>query len=344
MNIRANLYDMATQKSLRVSYTNDERWLSALATQLKANYNGDAATFDNEIGQGSFYKVDIDWGLQAQKFTVKFRQPVVFSRKITTRKLKGHYVLMSNLSEQQVEASTDENRFKLGYASHNGIYFSSPFLAATFSFLPNVWYHLIFVIITHERVADFITRQPGRQYPLLQTIIDTSKPVYHVESLDAGLVALLKAIDKNLSPDRLNNLLLHSKVLELCYKMLQKVEHRTSHASTAKIHQNDVQKLNEVRRSLLDNFDAPCVPITEIARRVAMSPTKFKLLFKRMFGLTYYQFYKTVRLHKAFEMLEQQKMNASEVAYRLGYSNLSKFSKAFKNMFSITPGKLAIIE
>lgn len=331
---------MGTQKVLRISYTNDERWFNTLVSQLKAVHTNDTASFDNEIGKGRFYKVDIDWGLQARKIEVCFRQPVIFSRKVTTHTLKGHYVLLSNLSDQYIEASTQQHQFRLGYSSHNGIYFSSPFLAATFTFQPNVWYHLIFVIITHERVKDFIARQPEIQYPLLQTIIDTNKPIYHVECLDAGLIAVLKDIDKNLNDQRANNLMLHSKILELCYKMLQKVDQRKSHAS-GKIHKEDIKKLNEVRSSLLNNYQEACPPINEVARKTAMSPTKFKKLFKQMFGHTYYQFYKNVRMHKAWELLEQHKMNASEVAYMLGYSNLSKFSKAFKNMFSITPGKLA---
>lgn len=334
---------MGAPKSIRISYTNDERWFSTLVSQLKATYTEDTAHFDNEIGKGSFYKVDIDWGLQARKIEVTFRQPVIFSRKVTSHTLKGHYVLLSNLSEQYIETTTQEHEFKLGYSSHNGIYFSSPFLSATFLFQPNVLYHLIFVIITHERVKDFITRQPGVQYPLLQTIIDTNKPVYHVESLDAGLIAVLKDIDRNLTESRPNNLLLHSKILELCYKMLQKVDQRKSHNTTGRIHKEDIRKMNEVRRGLLDNYQEPCPSINEMARRTAMSPTKFKKLFKQMFGHTYYQFYKNVRMHKAWELLEQHKMNASEVAYMLGYSNLSKFSKAFKNMFSITPGKLSAV-
>lgn len=331
---------MGDQKSLKITYTNDERWFPGLVSQLKADFTDHTASFDNEIGKGSFYKVDIDWGLQVRKIEVRFRQPVIFSRKVTHHTLKGHYVLLSNLSEQYIETSTSEHQFRLGYSSHNGIYFSSPFLSATFSFLPDVPYHLIFVIITHERVKDFITRQPEMQYRLLQTIIDTEKPLYHVEALDAGLIAVLKDINRNLNDDRPNNLLLHGRILELCYQMLQKVDQRKSHGSGGKIHKEDVKKLNEVRRMLMDHYQESCPPITEVARKASMSPTKFKKLFKQMFGHTYYQFYKNVRMHKARELLEQRKMNASEVAYSLGYSNPSKFSKAFKDMFSVTPGKI----
>ena len=60
-----------------------------------------------------------------------------------------------------------------------------------------------------------------------------------------------------------------------------------------------------------------------------------------MFGDSYYQYYKQVRMHKAKQLLEQGDMNVSEVGYLLGYSNLSKFSQAFKSMFRISPGSIA---
>src|SRR5690348_941236 len=116
---------MGAHKSLRITYTNDETWFARLVEQLKADYTKDSASFDNEIGKGNFYQVDIDWGLQARKIEVTFRQPIIFSRKIATHILQGHYVLLCNLSDQYIEANTREHQFKLGYSSYNGIFFSS---------------------------------------------------------------------------------------------------------------------------------------------------------------------------------------------------------------------------
>ncbi|MBX3254043.1 MAG: helix-turn-helix transcriptional regulator [Chitinophagaceae bacterium] len=332
---------MGRQKSLKITYTNDEKWLPKLALQLKADYTDHTAHFDNEIGKGSFYKVDIDWGLQVRKFEATFHQPVIFGQKMETPSPKGYYVLLSNLSERYIETSSGENTCKLGYSSHNGIYFSSPFLSATFLFEPNVSYLLIFIIISHDRVRNFIARQQEPKLRFLENIINSNKSIYHAEALDAGLIAALKDIDKNLNDERPNNLLLHSKILDLCYRMLQKVDQRNNKQPAGKIHAEDVKKLNEIRRDLLDHYQEACPPIADIARKTAMSPTKFKKLFKQMFGYSYYQFYKNVRMYKARELLEQRKMNASEVAHLLGYNNLSKFSKAFKDVFSVTPGKIA---
>lgn len=330
---------MTASKPLRIHYTNDDHWFPQVAPQLKASFDESTLTFDNEIGKGFFYRTNIAPGLRIRKIEVEFRQPVVFVRKSATH--PGYYVLVSNLSEQYLEASTAQQQFKLGYGSNNGLYFSSPFLSASYSFQPHVRYHLVFIVITYDRMRDFIANQPATQQKILQAIVDKDKPIYHVECLDAQFMSLLKDIDKQLHNDRLNNLLLHARTLELCYHILHRVEQRRSQKVLSTIHPDDVQKLNEIRRILLERYQEACPPIDKAARTAAMSPTKFKTLFKQMFGHTYYQFYKNIRMHKAKELLEQQKMNVSEVGHLLGYNNLSKFTKAFKDVFAVAPSDLS---
>ena len=106
------------------------------------------------------------------------------------------------------------------------------------------------------------------------------------------------------------------------------------------MHPSEVLKLNEIRRAILEGYQLPCPPLHISAQHALMSPTKFKNLFKQLFGHTYYQFYKHVRMHKARELLLTEQINVSEVGYLLGYNNLSKFTKAFKDAFAITPGSI----
>ena len=42
-------------------------------------------------------------------------------------------------------------------------------------------------------------------------------------------------------------------------------------------------------------------------------------------------------MQQASEILSKQKVNISEVAYALGYSNLSHFSNSFKDYYGLSP-------
>lgn len=328
---------MNTQKPLQLSYKNDEYWFPQIGPQLDATFDEHRLVFDNKIGKGEFYRIVIEPGLHLLKAEATFHRPVTFIQQSGSG--TGFYVLASNLSDQLIKAMTGEQEYKLGYGSENGIYFSSPLLTISYIFKPTYHYHIIFIGLSHERICNFISRQPETQQPLLKSLISNKKPIYHVECLDMQFMAIVKDIDKHLHDGRLNNLLLHSRALELCHHLLLRVEQRRS-GPGRKVHPDDISRLDEIRRALLDGYQEACPPIEEAARKAAMSPTKFKTLFKQIYGHTYYQFYKNVRMHKARELLEQQQMNVSEVGYLLGYNNLGKFTKAFKTVFSVAPSTL----
>ncbi|MEX6689416.1 AraC family transcriptional regulator [Danxiaibacter flavus] len=329
---------MAFSKPLQIFYKNDEHWFPQIGPQLNAVFDDTTLTFDNEIGSGRMYKAEIDAGLRLRRVELKFNREVIFIREPALR--PGYFALVSNLSDQYIGTITNEHHFKLGSGTDNGIYFSSPLLAASYTFEPDTQYHLIFVVITYDRLRSFIASQSEEQKKFLYLIIDKEKPVYHFEWLDAHFLNILKDIDYQLGQRRSNNLLLHARTLELCYYMLQRVEQRHSNTS-GHVHHEDIDKLNKIKSRLLEKYDQKCPSIDNAAQEAGMSPTKFKTLFKQVFGQTYYQFYKHVRMYKAKELLEQQKLNVSEVGYMLGYNNLSKFSKAFKDVFDITPGAVA---
>ncbi|MEW9054080.1 MAG: helix-turn-helix domain-containing protein [Neobacillus sp.] len=46
------------------------------------------------------------------------------------------------------------------------------------------------------------------------------------------------------------------------------------------------------------------------------------------------------RFDKAFSLLEDGEHNVSETAFAVGYTNVSHFSKTFKERFGITPRDL----
>lgn len=102
------------------------------------------------------------------------------------------------------------------------------------------------------------------------------------------------------------------------------------------INENDIDRLFKVKEELVSNlYEIP--KVKSLAEKYAFSETKLQKLFKQVFGKSLYQFALYERMLWAKEMLSSGKFSVSEVGYRLGYSNLSHFSKAYKNQFGLTP-------
>lgn len=80
--------------------------------------------------------------------------------------------------------------------------------------------------------------------------------------------------------------------------------------------------------------------IEDFGTEVGMSRTQFHRKFKAITGKTASMFLRSVRLVRARKMIEQQRGNISEIAYSVGFSSPSYFSKCFKEEFGFPPSNL----
>jgi len=87
---------------------------------------------------------------------------------------------------------------------------------------------------------------------------------------------------------------------------------------------------------MLESLDKPPL-IKELALAASMSPTKLKNLFKQIFGNSIFSYYQEFRMKEASRLLKEGALSVSEVGYKLGFSNLSHFSKVFFSHIGIKP-------
>lgn len=84
------------------------------------------------------------------------------------------------------------------------------------------------------------------------------------------------------------------------------------------------------------------ITISEIAYSLNMSPANFSAKFKKVMGVSPNEYLKNIKLLEAKKMLK--KKSVTEVAYDLGYENISHFIGLFKEKFGITPKKYILKE
>jgi AraC-like DNA-binding protein len=99
---------------------------------------------------------------------------------------------------------------------------------------------------------------------------------------------------------------------------------------------HDIQTIYKVKTQMLEHLGVPPV-IGDLALSASMSPTKLKRLFKQIFGNSIFNYYQTFRIKEAALLLKEGKLSVSEVGYRMGFTNLSHFSKVFKAHIGVRP-------
>lgn len=81
--------------------------------------------------------------------------------------------------------------------------------------------------------------------------------------------------------------------------------------------------------------------VAEIAGEVGMSVSAFHHQFKALMASSPVQYLKSVRLHKARELIVNDGSSASVAASSVGYESASQFSREFKRFFGASPSEEA---
>jgi len=96
------------------------------------------------------------------------------------------------------------------------------------------------------------------------------------------------------------------------------------------------QNLQSAREHLLEHSDRD-VDLQALARRLGMSYSRFRSVFKKTTGSSPRQYHLQIRINKAKKLLSETELSIETIADRLGFSSVYYFSRFFKNKTSLSP-------
>ena len=89
----------------------------------------------------------------------------------------------------------------------------------------------------------------------------------------------------------------------------------------------------------LDEFRDAGVESRDVARRLQLSPCHFCKVFKQQTGMTFSEYRTLRRVEKARQMLLDQQVRISEVAYACGFGSVPYFVRAFRRHQGCSPSQ-----
>ncbi|BAU65707.1 regulatory protein [Stanieria sp. NIES-3757] len=132
---------------------------------------------------------------------------------------------------------------------------------------------------------------------------------------------------------------LEGKVLELLalqFDQLLKTEQ--IQPLPQKLRSRDIECLYQAQTILKQQYLNPPSVIT-LAQQVGLDRIKLQQGFRQVFQTTPFGYLQNYRLDLARILLENEELTVTTVANRVGYSNVSYFSRTFKRRFGVTPGQ-----
>ncbi len=138
----------------------------------------------------------------------------------------------------------------------------------------------------------------------------------------------------------MKRLFLLSKSIELLVLQAESIYTDLEKPSASSLSVQDQEKLQEAKRFVEGRLHQP-PSLAEVARAVTLNEYKLKKGFKQLFQQTVYGYLTQLRLEKAYQLLQEGKLTASEIAYQLGYSSPQHFHTAFKKKFGTAPKSIS---
>ncbi|WP_316744191.1 AraC family transcriptional regulator [Pedobacter antarcticus] len=206
-----------------------------------------------------------------------------------------------------------------------------------FSFPVNTMINTIILTVHKSLLLELIDGNDAKI--LLQTLIAQDKPFLYEEFISPAIHDIAAKILKPEVTGELSTFYYRIRCEELILMFFVEFLKRKSLGNYI-LNPQDVKAVYRVRDKIISNLTAP-PQLSSIAEFSGMSESKLNRIFKQIFGNPIYNYHQKFRIHEAAEMLKGGKMTVSEVGYKLGFTNLSHFSKLFKRYMGEKPKRFS---
>jgi AraC-like DNA-binding protein len=177
------------------------------------------------------------------------------------------------------------------------------------------------------------------QEPVIEKILNSPYPIELREIMTLPIRNIYDALVQNSLDTFVDKMAFQESVAGLIRGAFERLLNReVSTVATSRIKKADFEAIVRAEKILISNTkEAPSINL--LASESAMSPTKFKLLFKKIYGKSVYDYYLHYRMEKARQWLKENELTVVQIGESLGYKNISHFSRIFKKHFGTYPSK-----
>jgi YesN/AraC family two-component response regulator len=156
-----------------------------------------------------------------------------------------------------------------------------------------------------------------------------------LEGLEKGADAFLaKPFDMDELHMVINNLISKNLRLKGKYSGTQQQKDKVEEKQ---VKGNDEMLMERIMKVVNDHLDDSEFNVDMLTKEVGISRAQLHRKMKDMTGLPVSEFIRNIRLEQAVRLLEEQKINVTQVAYSVGFSNLAHFSTVFRKQFGVSP-------
>ncbi len=175
------------------------------------------------------------------------------------------------------------------------------------------------------------------EYSFINSVLEKSSYGIKFQSngIERTVLKLLRSMNKKNGIERIISL---TKILDILGKsknitLISSIEYIPESFTTSQD-----EPINKIYTYLVSNF-SKVITLKGIADYIKLNPASLCRYFKQRTGKTIFDCLNEIRIEHACNLLSNSDLTISQIAYEVGFNNLSHFNKQFKGVIGQTPTK-----
>ena len=325
---------------IRLSYheKSEDEALNALGKLLEGHTKNDTLELCRELGTGTLQSVTLAPGLYIRIWTCTFNNQIELYREPASKSEPLFFTLTYYLTPQAVRLQDPVEKNLEVSEVWNTVFLCS---SAEFKLqiLPNAPFKCFSICFSDEWLSMQTTHMPENQRRFISRITNREQPVFFFESCDDLEQKIIKGIYDDEEMRNKSTLFLKSRVFTILHAFIQKSAQRRSLLSA--VHNNHYEFIiHEVAKELDENVCEKLPDMKRLSKKFAISVSTLKRNFKQTYGKSMSEYHLDKKMEYAKQLVTENNGTISEIAYMLGYANVSQFIATFKKYNGHLPGSL----
>ncbi len=142
---------------------------------------------------------------------------------------------------------------------------------------------------------------------------------------------ITKPFDLQILEKKIDNILSLQKSIQKKY-----AEEMTLQPSNVKLDSPDEKFLQKAVKCIEKNIANQDLDIESFAKEIGVSRMQLYRKMDALTNMTVKEFIRSIRLKRAAQLLEQEKITINEIVYEVGFKDVSHFRKCFRNMYGMS--------
>jgi AraC-like DNA-binding protein len=315
-------------KTVTYNYNSSPNWVDVLAEATGSTLEGNFIKGDNEMFKGTHFFLPIEDGITAMLIDTTYKEEVLLKYRNENNNFIGLYFYLTNLD---IDFILDDQATLLGKLNYNLSVVDS---SINMDYIVKKGTRIFVICILFNK--NVLKKYFSKITSIADIVLDSKRnTIIRLDRMGIENLILINDFRKISYDNSLYKIYFKGLVYGLIGNYLEKLN--TKKIIIDKTITVDIKNIIASKAMLQNNIEGPFPGVNFLAEQVAMSPSKYKILFAKISGVNPGTYFYNNKLNRAKELLETGKFTVNEVAHKLNYANVSYLAKRFNEMYGVFP-------